>query len=358
MKDHTYVDGLRLVRISLAAVIFLLLFLQGSFLSILNIAPSDYDYDSPNNEFTPPLLHRGSTPSANILHETVNLLFMNNKTAANAYLKDNPVDAFKFYVHPLPAGVRSVDQISECLENWGRNSERNAYPTKEEFISTFCDFSASICNPKDYTKNSQYSGSARLNNNMDAVITQLFVNYYGSLRTFNISEATVKVVPFAALSDSRCIFHTNKRHDNSRQLVLDTNLTKLHDHLFFFVPEAKLFVEKYGEGHNRPGQLVVPYANTNSEYQPPNLFSSMNTKELDQFFAAKKFALAALFSARISGRADDRVAFATKADAFFGNGTIEHGNGTLGGMPVQVSVIQEKRKVSLTYIISKAFKCI
>ena len=68
MKDHTSVDGLRLVRISLAAVIFLLLFLQGSFLSILNIAPSDYyDYDSPSNEFAPPL-HRGRTPSANILH--------------------------------------------------------------------------------------------------------------------------------------------------------------------------------------------------------------------------------------------------------------------------------------------------
>ena len=98
-----------------------------------------------------------------------------------------------------------------------------------------------------------------------------------------------------------------------------------------------------------PGQLVVPYVNTNAEYQPDKLMFSMNSDELDQFFSSKKYALSAVLAKKISGNGYARIQFVDKADKLFGNGTIESNNGTLGKMPVHIRVMQHKRKVSTKY---------
>jgi len=281
-----------------------------------------------------------------ILDKTVKLLFMGDATATHKYLKDHPSSELKIYIHQLPQGVRSVESISKCLETWGHNHERYIYPTKEVFLDNLCDWSETICNPKNHTDKSQYS-TARLNNNYDAVVARLFINYLGILRTHNISEAIFKVVPFPANSNTRCNMYNKRSGDNSVNILLDHYNTtpNLHDHLFLSLrnDHAPLFLDRLPSQSR--GHLVVPYANTNAEYQAGKSISSMNTYQLDRFFSAKKVALAAVFSKKISGNGYARVKFAEKAEQYFGNGTLLHGNGTLGGMPVDITVIQEKRKM-------------
>ena len=88
------------------------------------------------------------------------------------------------------------------------------------------------------------------------------------------------------------------------------------------------------------------FFSTNAEYQPDQLFGG-DGGSIEDFFGGKKIALAAVFSTKISGRPDDRVAFAERADRYFGKGAVgEGGNGTLAGMPVEVHILREKRKVS------------
>ena len=201
---------------------------------------------------------------------------------------------------------------------------------------------------------SQYSTS-RLNNNMDAVIAQLFTSYLGKIRTFNETEATIKIVPFPAESNYRCsqLFPQKRRNDKSKELLHDE-----HKRSKFFYDPATLYLFMKGPAltcnklmSGGKGQLVVPYVNTNAEYQPDQLMFSMNSDELDQFFSAKKYALAAVLSKKISGNGYARQQFVDKADNFFGNGTIESNNGTLGGMPVHIRVMQHKRKVSTEYCV-------
>lgn len=189
---------------------------------------------------------------------------------------------------------------------------------------------------------------------MDAVIAQLFTSYHGKIRTFNKTEATIKVVPFLAESNYRCSqMFQKRRNDKSKDILLDEHK---RSKLFYDPATLYLFMKMKGPALtcNRlmsggQGQLVVPYVNTNAEYQPDNLMFSMNSGELDQFFSSKKYALAAVLAKKISGNGYARVQFVDKADKFFGNGTIESNNGTLGGMPVHIRVMQHKRKVSTEY---------
>jgi len=167
------------------------------------------------------------------------------------------------------------------------------YSTKEEFFENFCDWSETICNSKNHTKRSQYS-TTRLNNNYDAVLARLFTNYCGPFRTFNITEAIVKVVPFPAVSNGLCNVYSRNRRDDSLNLLLDHyNNTDLHDHLFLSVKNdhTPLFLDRLPS--KGPGQVVVPYVNINVEYQTGNLISSMNTDQLDNFFSTKTLTLAA-----------------------------------------------------------------
>ncbi len=183
---------------------------------------------------------------------------------------------------------------------------------------------------------------------MDAVIARLFTNYLGKIRTFNETEATIKIVPFLAESNNRCSQMFNRRrNDKSIDILLDEHKrSKL-----FYDPATLYLMRGPALNCNRlvsggAGQLVVPYVNTNAEYQPDKLMFSMNSEELDQFFSSKKYALAAVLAKKISGNGYARVQFVDKADKLFGNGTIESNNGTLGGMPVHIQVMQHKRKVS------------
>lgn len=182
---------------------------------------------------------------------------------------------------------------------------------------------------------------------MDAVMARLFTSYRGKIRTFNETEATIKIVPFLAASNYRCSQFNKRRNDNSTDILLDE-----HKRSKLFYDPATLYLFMRGPALNcnklasgGPGQLVVPYVNTNAEYQPDKLMFSMNSDELDQFFSSKKYALSAVFGKKISGNGYARIQFVDKADKLFGNGTIESNNGTLGKMPVHIRVMQHKRKM-------------
>ncbi len=263
------------IRACLASATFLLVCLQGTLLStvhrrVARSSTTGFDglYDDYANGI--PYLDDGDNDDGasgrgparrgnnNVLREIVEALFMGNESAAAAYLIDNPtLDYFKFYARDLPPGVRSADDVSECLEEWGYKSERYAYPTRGGFMENCCDWSKIVCNPTNHTRATPYS-TARLNSNMDAVIARLLTNYRGALRTFKETEATVKVVPFPEGSNVRCnLLKRRGDSDRSHQILLDTNQTKLTDHLFLFLEEAKLLVHKWGDA--RPGKLVIPY---------------------------------------------------------------------------------------------------
>ena len=345
-------SAVRILRMGLVSVTFLLVCLQGRQLSRLHFTTSlaidniaingimPYTAETKSNKKFMYLQHD------KILEETVKLLFMENTTAANDYLKDNDLKNFKFYTQTLPPGVEDVDQLSECLENWGYNHERYAYPSKQQFLQTFCGWSKHQCNPTNHTRASQYS-TARLNNNMDAVIAHLVTKYYGAFRTFNASEAVIKVVPFPYTTNYRCALYQRGRKNDNTEILLgefQTNLTA-ENILFLMNDKSKLYADRLPS--NRPGHLVIPYANTNKEYQPNSYIFRMNQADLDNFLSNKKYALSAVFAEKISGNGYARKEFVAKADWFFGNGTLEHNNGTLGGMPVDITIIREKRKVSV-----------
>ena len=332
------------VRKILVSIVSVLVCLQGTMMASLG-ATSSMNMNDDGMENYRAIGNNIYIQHDRILDETVSLLFMGNETITRNYLNDHPSKEFKIYIHQLPPGVRTVESISECLETWGSNYERDTYTTKEEFLENCCDYAESICNPTNHTKASQYSTS-RLNNNYDAVVAGLFIDYWGTLRTFNVTEAIVKVVPFPAMSNFRCTLYSKRSGDDSLNLLLNHhNQTHLHDHLFLSVKNDRTPLSVDRSPSYRAGQLVVPYANTNAEYQPDKLISSMNADQLDRFYSAKRYALAAVFSKTISGNGYARLAFAEKADTYFGNGTILHKNGTLGGMPVEIIVIREKRKM-------------
>ena len=113
-----------------------------------------------------------------------------------------------------------------------------------------------VCSPTAHTDGSQYS-TRRLNGNADAVIARIFSDYDGPLRTENASDAAVKVVPYPHSSNAAC-----PRADGSFDVLRrDTDWTSRTDHLFLFAPPggARLTAEKWGEGHDRLGNIVVPY---------------------------------------------------------------------------------------------------
>ena len=113
-----------------------------------------------------------------------------------------------------------------------------------------------VCNPTAYTDGSHYS-TRRLNGAADAVIARLFSEYDGPLRTSNVSDAAFKVVPYPHSSNAAC-----PRADGSFDVLRrDTDWLSRPDHLFLFAPpgNARLTVEEFGEGHDRLGNIVVPY---------------------------------------------------------------------------------------------------
>lgn len=337
-NSENMVSGrLRIIRLGLVTITFIFFHLHPK----LHIVSMTDDHHDIRHD----VIHKH-----NILEQTVNLLFMDNKTAANKYLVENPsLKDLKFYSHKLPLGVRTVKEISDCLESSAFDLEvGKGYPwQKHEFLEAFCDWGGSICTPRNLTKGSRYS-TYRLNSIYDSVLARIFTDYIGAFRTTNATKDTLKIVPYPAWSTHDKLGSPSKElrgciHERTEILALQSmSVSHLDDHLFLYNLGGKLTVFVPGGISKRPGDLVLPYVNTNLEYQPNTIISSMNPAELNLFLEKKRFALAAVFSKKISGNGYARLRFTDRVDAFFGNGTLRWNNGTLASMPVAIHIVHKE----------------
>lgn len=85
-----------------------------------------------------------------VLAETVRLLFMDDASAASAYLRGmnatGPGDV-AYHVRELPAGVQTAEGVSSCMEGWGHSKEvagraLGGNASMERFLETHCGWSS------------------------------------------------------------------------------------------------------------------------------------------------------------------------------------------------------------------------
>eukprot|EP00581_Thalassiosira_minuscula_P014975 CAMPEP_0183731908 /NCGR_PEP_ID=MMETSP0737-20130205/36833_1 /TAXON_ID=385413 /ORGANISM="Thalassiosira miniscula, Strain CCMP1093" /LENGTH=492 /DNA_ID=CAMNT_0025964761 /DNA_START=201 /DNA_END=1679 /DNA_ORIENTATION=- len=322
----------RLLRIILLSLAIPLLYLHR-----LTNAPILYL----NVDDTLPTISKTKRPSIltqhyEVLEDTVRLLFMENDADAIQYLEENPFHSFKFYTHQLPPGVVTVDMVSSCHEKLGAEGENLPIG---EFVKQYCDWSESPCTPMRKTS-SPYS-KRRNNYNIDSVMARLFTEYFGPLRTSNVSHATLKIVPFpGSWWNGHCLSWFGGDQSNNLKLLQKSSEISLTDAstLFFFMNKAATLSVDF-LATSRPGELVIPYVNANIEYQPDRLISNMNSTQLEKFYTNKVYALAAVYSVKIHGNGYARRDFTARIDEFFGNGTRKYNNGTLGDRKVYIEVI-------------------
>jgi hypothetical protein len=132
--------------------------------------------------------------------------------------------------------------------------------------------------------------------------------------------------------------------------------TTLFPSLTFWSPSDPVSQQRHvfwqsGEGHlqdlehaivtsvNTPRKIfggrhfVVPYVNTNREYQPAQLIR----QQQEEFFAHRNYSLVSFMSAKISGNGQMRQEFMNRSQELIGD--------TLGGLPVHVSDMDQGRKL-------------
>ena len=115
------------------------------------------------------------------------------------YTRKLPGDAFRFYVYTNLPHLYTWQGISERMETLSscRGGNGNDDTTREEFVAHYCDWASSVCTPRNHTRSCQYS-NGRHNQNADTVLSKLFTEYTGSMRTYHPEEADLYIVPFPA----------------------------------------------------------------------------------------------------------------------------------------------------------------
>ena len=84
----------------------------------------------------------GPHPGAAVL-ETVRLLFMDDASAADDYLRGANVKGpgdFAFHVRELPSGVQTAESVASCMERWGYSKElAGATPLRDPSLGSFLE---------------------------------------------------------------------------------------------------------------------------------------------------------------------------------------------------------------------------
>ena len=274
--------------------------------------------------------------------------FHPNEQDAQEYLSKFPLQDFRIYVYDLKRGS-SWEEVFKCVEK--------AYKPKnmglEEFRNTYCDWGATVCNPKQQSVD-QYN-ARRMNRNSDGVLTKLFQDYEGPLRTTESSQATIFVAPYPTHAWYECYKPHGMRLSKkkvSREVLekylfpslqyLNRSSTK---HLFFQTQDVGGFhqlqdpvVASIAAPRRTKGgkTVIMPYVNTNAEYQPDRLHGA-NSIDWNSLFQRKNLSLAAVMSPKIAGDSRPRQQFMNRSGDL-----IEHG---LGGMPVHITGFLNKRKL-------------
>lgn len=268
---------------------------------------------------------------------------------AEMYTEKLPGEQFRFYVYTNLPHPYSWQGVSESMETIPRCRSNLDNMTRDEFVAEFCDWASSVCNPRNHTHNCQYN-KARNNRNGDTVLSKLFTEYHGPMRTYNAEEAHLYVVPFPAAGWACASHMANPKVALNwtffQAEILDRleffNSTTKYSHVFLYsfeqpqqTPLINLPLVASISVRKRTGHVVIPYVNTHSEYQPSYL--KQRRVDRDAFYSQKNISMAVVMASRISGNGAIRQAFIDRADEWF--------NGEIGGLPVSITNIQEKRKL-------------
>ena len=290
-----------------------------------------------------------------MLEEVLHLLFP-NETMAKDYIRRFPITNLSFYVYDtLPKSYQWIS-ISDCVEQRYRPKGMAA----ERFQSMYCDFAGvSICNPPNVTEETQYS-TRRSNRNMDTVVSKLFSEYSGPLRTEDPHKASMLVVPFPANGLFECLGGRKAAQKKTAIKVLqqdlfqpfltyfknDSSTTSLQSKHFFLQTTQGMMHHLAHEvvlaTVNTPGgrTLIVPYVNSNSEYQPPALHRLYtNSTAFEEFFGPrqKTISVAAVMSSKIKGNPTIREIFFNSSQELIGN--------HIAGLPTKLIHVEGRRRM-------------
>jgi hypothetical protein len=282
-------------------------------------------------------------PPSHLLDEVVHMFLPTDK--ARAYISLHPWKDFKFYVYDLEY-TSSWTYLHECMEKQFKPKNISL----EEFQNQYCDWGTSICSPTSQSDN-PYS-SRRNNKNMDGVMTKLFQEYQGPMRTSDPESASMFVVPFATSTFFFCHGGMKKAKTITSLEALEQNLLRKlqfwnaskESHLFFQSVKGDLhkLQEPIVASVNNPGQpnggkhFIMPYVNTHSHYQPAMLLDLQEEKTFDDVFGKKKYSMAAVLSTKISGKGIIRQQFVNRSEELFG--------AEIGGLPINIRNLQEGSK--------------
>lgn len=260
------------------------------------------------------------------MNEVVRILL---KDSSEVYIQEHA--KFSFYIYELPVPFSWEYVVDDCLERM-----RTARDT--------CDWGMSICSYSN-TPTTTFS-KKRLNFNADVALAKLLTEYNGKLRTYNPQTADVLIVPYPFAALRSCAQHRQVQvADELLGELQFWNKETAHKHLFLsstdplaYKPRTQIHLKApliATLGHvqkacrakaNNCGQFVIPYMNTNEEYQP-------NRVGLDFWKPVEKrdFAVAAMYNVNISGNGQPRALFLAAV-----NQHLNTTDGRLAGLPIHV----------------------
>lgn len=284
--------------------------------------------------------------STNPLDCVIKLLLPLDK--ANTYISRYPGSSLRFHVEEIEERLQ-WKKAGEAVENYFLKFDSSS--TIEQLHDEHCDWGGTICNPKR-PSTSQYS-TRRLNKNLDYTISRLLSTYQGEMRVDDPDRADLNVVPMPLTSlyetdskkNAKKLYGAELSEQLTNKLEFFTNKTEAQrsGHLFFQSNHEGFYrridggilatIEQMKPFKKRQKRLIMPYVNTNSEYQPQPTVDRLKD---DEFFKMKNYSMAAIFSPKISGRGDLRVQFHQNFTQLFGE--------DIQGMPFHVYMLDDNRK--------------
>ena len=154
----------------------------------------------------------------------------NSANKAEGYIRRisaaHPSGSFRFYVYDSLPEDRTWSYLSRCIERkLNRPGKKgNKYGNR----TSNCDWGTSICSQT--TRSSGYYSSRRFNRNGDVILSRLFSEYKGKLRTYDANEADVFIVPYASTADCAC-HNTKARCFKIKSHMIAENVLDHLEHL-------------------------------------------------------------------------------------------------------------------------------
>ena len=179
------------------------------------------------------------------MDQAVRILYGPNQDAAEEYISQHRSSDFRFYVYDNLREDRTWQYLSKCIEE--KMNKPGAKWNKYSNKTSNCDWGSSICT--ETTRSSGPYSTRRFNRNGDVVLSKIFSEYEGILRTRNPDEADLFIVPYASTAHCACKnksarnFKVKSKHVKNKVLDnLDYFNSRTRDrHLFFKVAPYNLF---------------------------------------------------------------------------------------------------------------------